>query len=154
MIHYFEQERLKPTVEAFLNSGCDFNEVPMALKKQMRVYVHDNIPHIWLSDGYHFVEAHFTKEAINDFRKNYSNVKFNNLREKMLAISRWRLVAKYEDSRSSLTSYMNVSVHLVVENFRPLVYEKPAVRQINDTKCLFRDSDIQSIIRAKRQETI
>jgi hypothetical protein len=64
----------------------------------LRVFVLDNIPYIWLSDGYHFIEGHFTKEAINDFRKNYSNVKFTNLREKILAVSRWRLSSKYEDS--------------------------------------------------------
>jgi Telomere-binding protein beta subunit (TEBP beta) len=96
----------------------------------MRVYVHEIIPHIWLSDGYHFIEGHFTKDAINDFRKNY-NIKFSNLREKILIVTKWRLVMKYEDSRQSYTSYQNLSVHLVVENFRPLMYEKVAPRQVH-----------------------
>jgi len=101
----FDDQRLKPTVAAFLNSGCDFNEVPSSLKKQMRVYVHDNIPHLWLCDGYNFMEAHFTKDAINEFRKNYSTVKFSSLKDKILVLTRWRLVMKHEDSKTSYTSY-------------------------------------------------
>ena len=65
----------------------------------MRVYMHDNIPHIWLCDGYMFMEAHFTKEAINEFRKTYSTTMFSALREKILILTRWKLVMKQEDSR-------------------------------------------------------
>lgn len=71
----------------------------------MRVYVHENIPFVWLCDGYHYIEAHFTKDAINDFRKNHTTVKFSNLREKILILTRWRLIMKHEDSKTSYTSY-------------------------------------------------
>jgi hypothetical protein len=119
---------LKPTVAAFLNNGCNFNEVPIPLKKPLKLCISEYIPYVFLSDGYHYIEGHFTKEAINEFRKNFSTMKFSNMSEKVLIISRWRLVMKSEDSRTSYTSYQNLSVQLVVESFRPLVYEKPALR--------------------------
>lgn len=104
-IYYFEDERLKPAVAAFLNSGCNFNEVSSHLKKQMRLFMQEDIPKICLSDGKHYIESHFTKDAINDFRKNYSNIKFSILREKILVVTKWKLVTKYEDSRTSYCSY-------------------------------------------------
>jgi hypothetical protein len=65
--------------------------MPLALKKPMRVYVQDNIPYVWLSDGYNFMEALFTKEAINEFRKHNSTLKFSSLREKILYVNKWSI---------------------------------------------------------------
>ena len=142
LVHSFDRERIKPLVAAYLNADFNFNEISPELKKPMRIYVHDTIPHIWLSDGYHFIECHFTKDAINDFRKNHSNVKFAGLRDKILVVTKWRLIKKYEDSKKSWTSYQNLSVHLVVENFRPLLYERPQPRQVATSQSLFRDPEI------------
>jgi hypothetical protein len=44
MTFKFEQERLKPILESFLQYGCNFEEMPCTLKKQFRVYMHENIP--------------------------------------------------------------------------------------------------------------
>lgn len=150
----FEAARFKPVVQSFLNTGCDFAEVPQELRRQMRVYVHDNIPHLWLCDGYHYMEAQFTKEAINDFRKNYSTIKFSSLRDKLLILTRWHLVMKHEDSRKSFTSYQNVTIQLVVEQFRPLHFERPTSKQMNDSKSLFRDTDIQCLVRNLRHHLL
>lgn len=105
LIYSFDKERLKPLVAAFINADFNFNEISAELKKPMRIYIHDNIPLIWLSDGYHFMEGHFTREAINEFRKIHSNIKFTTLRDKNLMVTRWRLVKKHEDSKKSLTSF-------------------------------------------------
>jgi Shelterin complex subunit, TPP1/ACD len=101
----FENPRLKPALAAYLNSGCDFSEVPAEQKRPIRVYVHENIPKVWLSDGHQYLEARFTKDAMNDFRKNHSTTKFSGLKDKMMLLSRWRLAMSYEDSRLSQTSY-------------------------------------------------
>ena len=79
--------------------------MPIALKKQMRVYIHDNIPHLWLGDGFNFIEAHFTKDAINEFRKNFNTVKFSYLKDKILVVTKWRLVSNHVDSRTCFTSF-------------------------------------------------
>jgi len=152
-VFIFEEERLKPVIAAYLNSGCNFNEVSSHLKKQMRLFMQENIPVIQLSDGKHSIESHFTKEAINDFRKNYSNVKFSNLRDKILVVTKWRLITRYEDSRLSYSSYQNISIHLVVENFRPLMYERVANKCMGSDS-IFRDGEIQCLLKNKRHETI
>ncbi len=121
-----EKKVLKALLEAYLSSNCNFNDLPPGIKKQnMRVYIHDNIPYIWLCDGHNFIEAHFTKEAINEFRKTYNTMKFSYLKDKMLILTRWHLRTSFEDSSELFTSFQNVSVQIVVESFRPLPYEKP-----------------------------
>jgi hypothetical protein len=71
MAHYlsFEQEKIKPFLQAFINNNFDMNAVPLGLKKSTRLFIYDLIPYVWLSDGHHFIEAHFSKESIIDFRK-------------------------------------------------------------------------------------
>lgn len=64
----------------------------------MRLAVYDNIPYVWLSDGHYYMEAHFTKDAINEFRKIYSTQKFSSLRSKMLLVTHWKLISRQVDS--------------------------------------------------------
>jgi len=79
--YFFDKERFKPIITSFLNSNCDFNAMPIIHLKPMRIFIYENIPNLWVSDGYHFFEALFTKDAINDFRKFSSNAKFSSLRD-------------------------------------------------------------------------
>jgi len=57
----------------------------------MRVFIIELIPQILISDGHDFVEAVFTKESINEFRKNFSNVSLSNLRDKVIILHKWTL---------------------------------------------------------------
>jgi hypothetical protein len=123
-VFIFEEESLKPVIAAYIINGCNFNEVSSHLKKPMRLFMQEYIPVIQLSDGKHSIEGHFTKEAINNFHKNYFTVKFSKLRDRILLVTKWRLITRYEDSRLSYSSYQNISIHLVVENFRPMMYER------------------------------
>jgi hypothetical protein len=75
------------------------------LKKPIKVAVHDMIPYLWLSDGTWFLDSQFTKEAINEFRKNHTTHKFSGLKDKVLLISKWHLIIKQVDSKSYYTSY-------------------------------------------------
>ena len=71
----FEKDRLKQLVTVFLRTGCDFeNAFPTAFKKPLQLYFHELIPMVQLCDGFHYIEAVFTKEAVNSFRKNYSHL--------------------------------------------------------------------------------
>jgi hypothetical protein len=120
----------------------------------MRMLVQDNIPYVWLSDGYHYIEALFTKEAINEFRKNYSHVKFNLLRDKIIFVSKWSLKVREIDSRKNYTSYQNIQVQMIIEHFKPVLHEKPSISQIAKTINLYKDEEMQTIIRHKRHEII
>lgn len=52
------------------------------------------IPMVQLSDGFTFIEAVFTKEAVNSFRKNYSHLRLSNMRDRLLKITKWSLQLK------------------------------------------------------------
>ena len=60
---------------------------PAALRKQMHLIIIEIIPQILISDGHNFIEAIFTKECINDFRKHYSYCKFSSLRDKVIQVT-------------------------------------------------------------------
>lgn len=104
MSHYFERPKFKSIIHYYLNQFCDMEgqlqnlgmgssnmmqSFPAALKKSLRLFIIEIIPTILVSDGHNFIEAIFTKESINDFRKNYSHVKFSNLRDKVIHVSKW-----------------------------------------------------------------
>lgn len=55
----------------------DTFKMPMALKRDMTVIITEILPVIIVSDSNHFMEAIFTKEAINEFRRNWSHLKFS-----------------------------------------------------------------------------
>jgi len=98
-IYQFEKEKLQPIVDLFLRTGANFEEkFPSQFKRPMRLIMNENIPMVTLSDGFFYVEALFTKESINDFRKNYSHLKFSNLRDKILYVKKWSLHLKQRDS--------------------------------------------------------
>ena len=114
-IHIFDKEKLRPIVDLFFKTGADFNKFPASFKRPMRLIMSENIPQVHLGDGFLFMEAFFTKEAINDFRKNYSHLKFSNLRDKIVFVQRWSLHIRQRDSSRDLCTYNNLTVVLCVE---------------------------------------
>jgi hypothetical protein len=88
---YFQEQKLKPILQSFFNCNCDIDAVHTELRKGMRLLIHETIPYIWLSDGFNFIETHFTKDSMKEFRNNFSHVKFSSLREKIIYVSRWSL---------------------------------------------------------------
>ena len=93
--YVFEKERLKQIVTVFIQTGCDFEDgFPSNFKKPITFYFHNMIPMVQLSDGFTFIEAVFTKEAVNSFRKNYSHLRLSNMRDRLLKITKWSLQFK------------------------------------------------------------
>ena len=116
IIHQFEKEKLKPVVDLFLRTGADFeHKFPSQYKRAMRLILNENIPRVLLSDGFTFMEAVFTKESINEFRKNFSHLKFHLLRGKILYVQKWSLHLAQTPSDKSLCSFNNLAVYMTVE---------------------------------------
>lgn len=74
---------------------------------------------VQLGDGYNFIEAVFTKEAVNSFRKNYSHLCLSQMRDRLLKVTKWQLVVKHRPSNQHFNSYMNLGVYLIVSEFVP-----------------------------------
>ena len=126
-IYTFEKEKLRQVVDLFLRTGANFDEkFPSQFKRPMRLIVQENIPMVLLSDGFTYIEALFTKEAINDFRKNFSHLKFSNLRDKIIYVKKWSLMLRQRTSEKYHCTHDNLTVILSVEQFRLINQEIPA----------------------------
>lgn len=90
-------------------------KMPMALRRDMAVIMIEILPDILVSDGNTFMEAIFTKESINDFRRNLGHLKFSQLRDKAIHVTKWRLQLDFVDSTKVFHSYQNLTVRLVIE---------------------------------------
>ena len=122
-IYPFEKEKLKPVIDLFLRTGANFEEkFPQQFKKSMRLIMTENIPMVCLSDGFYFVEAFFTKEAINYFRKNFSHMKFSGLRDKIIFVKEWQLHLRRRDSTKHTCAFNNLSVTLEINKFEPVLH--------------------------------
>ena len=74
----------------FVNYGCNFEEnFPQNYKKPLTLYFHEVIPMVQLGDGFNFIEAIFTKEAVNSFRKNYSHLRISSMKDRLLKLNKW-----------------------------------------------------------------
>jgi hypothetical protein len=109
---------------------------------------------VYLSDGFNFIEAQFTKESINDFRKNYSHLRFSALKQKMVMISKWHLKFQYKNSKECFNSYQNISVIFVVEHFKPISHILPDEKQVKKSSSLFSLDEIRVLIKNMRQDYI
>jgi len=85
--------------------GGDFSKLSKDLKKPIKCYVKESFPHFLITDGYFFVPAYFTPEAIKDFRSKFSNVSVTDLAEKVIVLSDWSLEMRKVNSVEVFTSY-------------------------------------------------
>lgn len=118
----FEKERLTHLVSLFLKNGGNFEDnFPETFKKSVPMYFHEMVPMVQLGDGFHFIEAVFTKEAVNSFRKNYAHLKLSEMRDRRLLLTKWAFQLRQRPSTSCFNSYLNLAVYLIVYDFRPEV---------------------------------
>ena len=147
----FEKEKIRPIVELFLNTGANFKDkFPSEYKRPMRLIMSENIPMVCLGDGFTFVEAHFTKEAINEFRKNFSHMRFSSLRDKILYVQRWSLHLRQRDGNKHLCAYNNLAVMIFVEQFKPITHAIPSARQLAVARNLFELPEVRTILDSVR----
>jgi len=55
-------------------------------KKPIKCYVKESYPHFLVTDGYVFVPAYFTKAAVDEFHKAYSNINITDLEQKVIVL--------------------------------------------------------------------
>ena len=94
----------------------------------MRLVISENIPSVRVCDGFQWVDALFTKGAMKEFRKNWSHLKFSNLRDKLIYVQRWSLKLRQRESAKQLCTYNNLTVIFCIEQFKPIVHEIPSQR--------------------------
>ena len=75
------------------------------------------LPSIVVSDGYSTIEAIFTKESINEFRRSHGAMSFSKLRDRIILVNQWSLQVDAVDSMRYFHSCHNMTVRLVIEQF-------------------------------------
>ena len=150
-----EKHKLKPLVSLFLKTGANFDEkFPKNYARPMKLFMQENIPSISVSDRFYNMEAVFTKECINDFRKNFSHLKFSHLRSRILYVQKWSFQLRHCNSRTEYQSWKNLQVFLVVEQFKVISHEMPSERQMKNSASLYKNEEIRSWIGNHRDKFI
>lgn len=134
------------------NQGGDFSKVGKDLKKPIKCYVKESFPNFLVSDGYFFVPVYFTKEALAEFRKSFSNVNISDLEGRVIVLNNWHLELKKVNSAEVFTSYANLEVRLIVNSFKPNLQEKLSPNRYPTN--LYRDDEIKTTIQYFRHQAI
>ena len=136
-----------------VHNGGDYSKLSKDITKQMlKVFVKESSPYFLVSDGHFFVPAYFTRAALDEYDKKFSNVKVQDLSEKVILISNWTLELKKVDSNAVFTSYAGLEVRLIVHSFKPQLGE-----HIHPTRWpsnLYRDDEFKTTIQAFRHRCV
>jgi hypothetical protein len=91
-VFVFEKEKLKPLLKLYIETGANFEEkFPSQYKRPIRMIMNENIPMVHISDGYYHIDAQFTKNAIQEHKRNFGHIKFSALRDRIIYVMKWSL---------------------------------------------------------------
>ena len=97
-----QQSAFKQLFTEILAQGGDFSKVSKDLKRPLKTYVKESYPHFLVTDGYFFVQAHFTKEAVAEFKSKFANVNITELHDRVIVLNSWTSSERSTLLRSSL----------------------------------------------------
>ena len=136
--HHFDKARIQYLLTLYLRTGCNFEEnFPQELKKPLQLYFHELNPMVQLGDGFTFIEARFSKEAINLFRKQFSHLQFSALRDKLVKVTRWSISLRHVNSADCFNSFENLGAYLNVEEFHPQTHRTAQTKQAQSAVNVF-----------------
>ena len=69
-----------------------------------------------ITDGVFFISGHFTKEALENY-KSKNTAALEKLKGFLIDITKWSLELALVDSTKSFTSYANLELRLVINEF-------------------------------------
>lgn len=147
-----QQSAFKQLYSEMLNQGGDFSKVSKDLKKPLKTYVKESYPFFLVTDGYFFVQAYFTKEAVAEYKAKFGNVNITDLHDRVIVLNSWTLEIRKVNSAEVFTSYGNLEIRLIVNSFKPNLNERlnPTRYPIN----LFRDDEVKTQIQQFRHAAL
>jgi hypothetical protein len=94
-----EPAKVKQSPSAFkillsemLIANGDWSKMPKDFRKPLKCFVKESYPYFLVTDGYFFLQAYFTKEALDEFKQKYGGeVKITNLESKVIVITSWSM---------------------------------------------------------------
>jgi hypothetical protein len=127
-----------------IKQNGNYSAIKADLKKPIKCIVKEAFPYFLVTDGYFYVPAYFTKGAVDQLRKSTPNINIVDLEGKVIVINKWQLEIKRVNSAEVFTSYANLEIRLIVNEFSVKAGEKVATARypIN----LFRDDEMKTTI--------
>jgi hypothetical protein len=146
-----EKSAFKALFTEMVASNGDFSKVNAKYKKSIKVFVKESYPHFLISDGYFYVPAYFTKEAVKEFReKNNSHIV--DLADKVIVLNKWTLETRKAGRDNAFGSYDGVEIKLVVQSFKTSLQDK--LNPVRYPSNLFRDNEMKTIIQHYKHECL
>lgn len=135
---------LKTLFSNMIEAKGDFSKVDGSMKKQhLKLFVKESFPHFLVADGSYYVQAYFTKKAVDGFKSKNDSVNITDLKSKVIVINDWSLEMAKVNSNEVFTSYSGCQVRLVVNGFANDKQKSGAKVYPSN---LFRDSEIKTLI--------
>lgn len=146
-----EKSAFKALFTEMVASNGDFSKVNAKYKKSIKVYVKESFPHFLISDGYFYVPAYFTKEAVKEFRDKSSSVHIVDLADKVIVLNKWTLETR-KAGNNPLGSYDGVEIRLNIQSFKTSLQDK--LNPVRYPSNLFRDNEMKTIIQHYKHECL
>ena len=99
----------------------DFSKFNESLKKlKLKCYVKEVYPKFLLTDGSHFIEGYITQECFNKCHQKTGEgeVFITDLERGLILITKWSLDLVLKNSYEDYTSYDNLEMRIIVNEFR------------------------------------
>jgi hypothetical protein len=122
----------------------DFSKLPSKFKKPIKCYVKESFPHFLISDGYFYIPAYFTKEAIREFKDKISDIHVVDLQGKVVVLNKWHLEMKRAGGIQEFGSFDGVEIRMIISSFKTSLHDK--LNPVRYPSNLFRDNEIKTII--------
>jgi len=146
-----EKSAFKALFTEMVAANGDFSKVNAKYKKSIKVYVKESFPHFLISDGYFYVPAYFTKEAVKEFKDKSSSVHIVDLADKVIVLNKWTLETR-KAGNNPLGSYDNVEIRLNIQSFKTSLQDK--LNPVRYPSNLFRDNEMKTIIQHYKHECL
>jgi hypothetical protein len=112
-----EKSAFKALFTEMVSNNGDFAKVNAKYKKSIKVYVKESFPHFLISDGYFYVPAYFTKEAVKEFKDKSASTHIVDLADKVIVLNKWTLETR-KGGNNPLGSYDGVEIRLNIQSFK------------------------------------
>ena len=145
------ESAFKQLYSEFFNHEGDFSKVQSGMKRPIKCLVTETFPYFLVTDGYFFVPAYFTKEAVSEYKGKYQH-SIVDLADKVIVLNSWSLEMNRVNSAEVFTSYSNLEARLVVTSFKPMLQDKIPWQRYPVN--LFRDGEMKTTVQHFRHRAL
>lgn len=146
----FKMSDLKNLFSDMIRNRGDFSKVKNR-NQHFKCFVKESYPHFLVNDNHYYVQAYFTKRAVDGFKSKNDNINIVDLKSRVITITDWTLEMAKVNSQDVFTSYAGLEVRLVVNGF---TMDKAKAVVTNHPSNLFRDAEMKTLIQNFHHEGV